>query len=396
MPIAFTPDPGLAGTLDLDAEFAFAPDLVYLNHGAFGATPRRVRTAQDHWRTRIEANPGAFFQGDYPLLVREAAAAAAGFLGGQADDWVFVENATAGVNAVLGSLALQPGDEILTTTHAYGAVRNAIAHHAGRAGAKLVEAALPLPAIDDDAVIAAVAAALGPRTRLAVIDHVTSSTATVLPAARLGALARAAGVPVLIDGAHAPGMLALDVPAIGADWYVGNAHKWLFAARGCGLLWTAPERQAMTHPAVISHGLGRGYTAEFDWIGTRDVTPWLTVGDAIDFCHRLGPERMRAWNHALVVEAATLLTQAWNTEAAAPPSMTGAMASIRLPLPPIGDGASAVRLQTALRARFRIEAPVIPFAGELWLRVSAQVYNRPEHYRRLAEAVGRLVCGAFA
>lgn len=396
MTIAFAPEPGSSVTTDLDAEFAFAPGLVYLNHGAYGATPRCVRTAQDRWRGRIEANPSAFFQADYPGLVREAAGAVAGFLGGRAEDWVFVENATAGVNAVLGSLALQPGDEILTTTHAYGAVRNAIAHHAGRVGAKLVEAVLPLPAIDDDAVIAAVEAALGPRTRLAVLDHVTSSTATVLPAKRLAALVQAAGVPVLIDGAHAPGMLALDVPAIDADWYVGNAHKWLFAPRGCGLLWTAPGRQATTHPAVISHGLGRGYTAEFDWIGTRDVTPWLAVAEAIAFCRRLGPDRMRAWNHALAVEAATLLAQAWNTEAAAPPSMTGAMASVRLPLPPIADVASAVRLQVALRTRFQIEVPMLWLDSELWLRVSAQVYNRPEHYRRLAEAVGRLVCDAFA
>ena len=396
MPTAFTPESWPADAPGLESEFELAPGLVYLNHGAYGATPRCVRAAQDRWRSRIEANPTAFFQGEYSALVREAAGAVAGFLGGRAADWVFVENATAGVNAVLASLTLRPGDEILTTTHAYGAVRNVLAHHAGRAGARLVEAALPLPAIDDDAVVAAVAAALNPRTRLAVFDHVTSSTATVLPAARLAALARAVGVPVLIDGAHAPGMLDLDVPAIGADWYVGNAHKWMFAPRGCGLFWTAPDRQAGTHPAVISHGLGRGYAAEFDWIGTRDVTPWLTIADAVAFCHQLGAGRMRAWNRALAIEAAALLAQAWSTEAAAPPAMTGAMASLRLPLPPVADPASAARLRTALRTRFRIEAAVIPFAGELWLRISAQVYNRPEHYRRLAEAVGRLVCDALA
>jgi isopenicillin-N epimerase len=213
---------------------------------------------------------------------------------------------------------------------------------------------------------------------------VTSPTAVISPVSALTALCRAAGALVLIDGAHAPGMLSLDVPSIGADWYTGNCHKWLMAPKGSGFLWAAPERQADLAPLVISHGFGQGFTAAFDWIGTRDPSGWLSVPAAIDFHQRLGGPALRERNATLAREQATRLAQTWNTERGAPDALTGSMAAVRLPL---REAATAERAQ-ALRAKLfedhRIEVPVTAFAGALWARVSAHAYNRPADYARLA------------
>jgi isopenicillin-N epimerase len=321
---------------------------------------------------------------ELPPALRAAAARLAAFVGARADDLVFVENATAGCNTVLRSLRLAPGDEILVTDHGDTAVRKAAEYAAARAGARVVEAAVPFPLADPAQVVAAVAAWLGPRTRLAVLDHVTSPTAIVFPVRELVAVCRAAGAPVLIDGAHAPGMLSLDVPSLGADWYTGNCHKWLMAPKGSGFLWAAPERQAHTHPLVISHGFGQGFTAAFDWIGTRDPTAWLAVPAAIDFHERLGALALRDRNAALAREQATLLAQTWNTERGAPDALTSSMAAVRLPLREPATAERAQELRKRLFADHRIEVPVTAFAGALWARISAHAYNRPDDYARLS------------
>jgi isopenicillin-N epimerase len=217
-------------------EWNLDPAFLTVNHGSFGATPRVVLAAEAAWRRRMEAQPTRFFAHELPAALRGAAARLAGFLGARGEDLVFVENATSGCNAVLRSLTFAPGDEILVLDHGYGAVVKAARHAAARAGARVVEAAIPFPGTDDDRVVASVTAALTPCTRLAVLDHVTSASALVLPLARMAASCHAAGVPVLADGAHAPGNIDLDVPAIGADWYAGNCHKWLCAPKGCGFL----------------------------------------------------------------------------------------------------------------------------------------------------------------
>jgi isopenicillin-N epimerase len=365
-------------------EWLLDPEVAFLNHGSFGATPRAVLAEQDRWRARMERHPTHFMSEELPPALRAAAARLAAFVGARADDLVFVENATAGCNTVLRSLRLAPGDEILVTDHGYAAVRKAAEYAAARAGARLVEAAVPFPIRDAAQIVAAVAARLGPRTRLAIFDHVTSPTAVIFPVSALTALCRAAGALVLIDGAHAPGMLSLDVPSIGADWYTGNCHKWLMAPKGSGFLWAAPERQADLAPLVISHGFGQGFTAAFDWIGTRDPSGWLSVPAAIDFHQRLGGPALRERNATLAREQATRLAQTWNTERGAPDALTGSMAAVRLPL---REAATAERAQ-ALRAKLfedhRIEVPVTAFAGALWARVSAHAYNRPADYARLA------------
>jgi isopenicillin-N epimerase len=366
-------------------EWLLEPGIDFLNHGSFGAAPREVLAAQDAWRERLERRPCGFMGYELPQAVRAAATRLAGYLGARGEDLVFIENATAGCNAVLMSFPLAPGDEILLTNHGYAAVRNAARHAATRAGASVKEAAVPYPLREPEEIVAAVAAALGPRTRLVILDHVTSPTAVVFPAAELVALCKKAGAAVLVDGAHAPGMLALDVPAVGADWYVGNCHKWLMAPKGAGFLWAKPERQAGLHPPVISHGYETGFTAEFDWVGTRDPSSWLAVPAALDFHTRMGGAALRRRNRELVIAAADSLAEAWRTERGMSDPLTGSMATVRLP-PSAGAATreAAMALRQTLDREAGIEVPVHAFAGALWARISAQAYNETEDYERLA------------
>jgi isopenicillin-N epimerase len=371
-------------------EWLLDPGVAFLNHGSFGATPRAVLAEQDRWRARMERHPTHFMSEELPPALRAAAARLAAFVGSEAKDLVFVENATAGCNTVLNSLRLSPGDEILVTDHGYAAVRKAAAHAAARNGARVVEAAVPFPLDDPARIVAAVGDKLGPRTRLAIIDHVTSPTAVICPLRELTALCHSAGALVLVDGAHGPGMLSLDVPSIGADWYTGNCHKWLMAPKGSGFLWASPARQAETHPLVISHGFGQGFTAAFDWIGTRDPTAWLAVPAAIDVHRRLGGAALRERNAALAREQATRLARVWNTERGAPDPLTGSMAAVRLPLAGPASPERAQELRAKLFAERRIEVPVTAFAGALWARISAHAYNRPADYARLAVCFRRM------
>ena len=267
---------------------------LHVNHGSFGAAPRAVLEVQQEWRRRMEAEPNGFFFQVLPEALRSAAESLGAFIGADGRDIAFVENATTGCNAVLRSLRLTAGDEVLVLSHGYPAVRNAARHIAERAEARVIEAEVPFPRPQPAAIIAGVGAALTRRTRIAVIDHITSPSALVLPLGEIVALCHSAGVPVLVDGAHAPGQIPLDLRAIGADWYVGNCHKWLCAPKGCGFLWAAPERQADLHPVTISHGYGKGFLAEFDWTGTADRSAVLCVAAAIDFHQRLGGRAARS------------------------------------------------------------------------------------------------------
>jgi isopenicillin-N epimerase len=372
----------------LRRRFRLEPGVDFINHGSFGAAPLEVLEAAARWRDRMEANPDRFFREMLPGALREAAAALAAFIGARAAYVAFVENATAGMNAVLRSLRFSPGDEILASAHMYGAVRQAIRHVCEVSGARLVEAEIALPATGEEALLAALVGKLSPRTRLLVLDHIASPTGLVVPVRRAAELARAKGVRVLVDGAHAPGQIALDVSALGADWYVGNCHKWLFAPRGCGFLWAHERAQDGVHPLSVSHDYGRGFTAEFDWTGTRDFSAWLAVPDALRFAHEAGAENIRAYNHRLVAEAAARIAAAWDSAADGPADLHGSMMAIRLPAR-LQRGVSADRggareLQAWLLAEHRIVVAVMPLGGALWARISAQIYNCVEDYARLA------------
>ena len=366
---------------DVRSEWRLDPDFLTVNHGSFGAAPVCVRAVQDTWREQMEAQPTRFMS-QLPGLLRAAADRLGAFLGADGRDTVFTDNATTGCNAVLRSLALQPGDEILMLTHVYGAVRNTVRFVTERAGATMTEASVPFPAVSDDGVVAAVAAALTPRTRLAVVDHIASHSALVLPVAHIVAVCHAAGVPVLIDGAHAPGQIDVDLTAIGADFYTGNCHKWLCAPKGSAFLWVAPSQQAALHPTVISHGLGGGFLAEFDWTGTRDPSPALSVPAALDFHQRLGGSALRARNIALAAKGAASIARRLNTETVPTGS---AMGLVRLPW----DG-KPLDLRARLLAA-GTDAPVHAIGGANWLRISAFAYNEMDDFVRLAELVARVI-----
>jgi isopenicillin-N epimerase len=365
-------------------EFLIAPDIAHLNHGSFGATPRAVMDAAESWRQRMEADTTGFVRGVWPQAVAAARAALAAFVKADPEGLVLVENATQGANAVLRSLDFTPGDEIVFTTHGYRAVTRTIEHVCRTTGAVPKVAEIPAAAIDEDTVVETVGRALSPRTRLIVADHITSPTALVLPAARLVALARERGVPILIDGAHAPGQLALDLAALGADFYVGNAHKWLFACKGAAFLSVAPAWRNRLHPGTISHGYGKGLAAEFDWIGTRDPGAWLSLPDALAFGKRYGWRAIRAHNDALCARAAAALVSAYGTRTIGPASMRAHLAAVALPLDGPADEARGLALYDALFARHRVRAPVMAFDGRMWVRVSAQIYNDIGQYERLA------------
>jgi isopenicillin-N epimerase len=359
---------------------------LHLNHGSFGAAPRTVLEIQQDWRRRMEAEPSWFVFRVLPEALRAAADSLAAFIGVEGKDLAFVDNATTGCNAVLRSLQLTAGDEVLVLSHGYPAVRNAARYAAERAGARIVEAAVPFPRPEQAAIVASVAAALTSRTRIAVIDHITSPSALVLSVAEIVALCRLAGVPVLVDGAHAPGQISLDLAAIGADWYVGNCHKWLCAPKGCGFLWAAPDRQADLHPVTISHGFGKGFLAEFDWTGTADRSAFLSVPAAIDFQRRLGGPALMARNAALAAEASALLRHRFGTETGAIGTMAGAMGVVRVPVLGPATPERAMELRRKLLDR-RADAPLHAIDGGIWLRISAHAYNEIEDYQRLAELI---------
>jgi isopenicillin-N epimerase len=341
-----------------------------------------VLAAQDEWRARMESQPSRFMRRVLPDALRDAAAVLAGFIGAAPDDLGFTDNATTGVNAVLRSLPFAAGDEIVVLSHVYGAVANAVRHVATAAGARVVVAALPFPDPAQPAVLAALEAALTPRTRLAVLDHITSASALVLPVAAMVALCRARAVPVLVDGAHAPGQVSLDLTSIGADWYTGTCHKWLFAPKGAAFLWAAPDRQDGLHPAVISHGYGGGFRAEFDWTGTRDPTAFLAVPDAIAFHARLGGAALMRRNAALAAQATSLLARRLHTQAGATGAFAAAMGCVRLPIDPGRADAFNEALMDA-----GTDAPVHALDGAAWLRLSAQAYNDLADYDRLGDLI---------
>jgi len=379
------------------------PAIAYLNHGTVGATPRRVLQAQQQLREEIERQPARFMlrelmslspdrpaaDGDVPRL-RRAADAVAAHLGARGDDIVFVDNASSGFNAVLRSLPLKAGDEILVFDHAYGALARTARFVARGSGAQVVEAPLPWPMRDEASCLEALSRHLTPRTRIAVLDHVTSETALVLPLKAMAALCRERGVPVLADGAHAPGALALDIASLGVDWYTANLHKWAFAPRGCGVLWVAPERREGLHPTIISWGLDQGLHQQFDWTGTRDPTAWLCAPAGFRFMSEvLGEEAMRDYNHALAWHAAQRVSDAFAQAFPTPRAMVGSMVSIPLPAAFGSEPADAARLQNWLLFEQQIEAPVALRSGRLSIRVSAQVYNDEADIERLVQALQR-------
>ena len=380
------------------------PDMTYLNHGTVGAPPTRVLQKQQALRDEMERQPSRFVLRELGCeqpapwrresRLREALGRIAPFFAARADDLAFVPNVTTGINAVLRSVPLAAGDELLLTNLGYGAVALAAGVITRERGATVRSVALPHPLRDPGEVVDAIVRALTPRTKLVVVDHITAQTALVLPVAAVAAACHARGVPVLVDGAHAPGSIALDIPALGADWYAANLHKWAHAPRSCGIIWAAPEHQATLRHPVVSWGSGRGFHAEFDHYATSDSTSYLAAPEGIAMLREWGFDAVRAYMHGLAVDAGRALTDRWGTALHTPDEMIGAMVTVPLPERAGTTTEEATRLRLALLTDDRIEVQLHAWRGRLWVRVSAQIYNDLADVTRLAEAVERRTAAA--
>jgi isopenicillin-N epimerase len=376
------------------------PGITFLNHGSFGATPRRVLAKQREYQEQLEREPVRFLVRELEPLLDATREAVAQFVGADAAGVALVTNATAGVNAVLRSLDLDKFDELLVTTHEYGASRNALDYVARMNDAKVVPVEIPFPIESADVVVERVLSAVTSRTRLLLIDHITSQTALIFPIERLVRELHERGIDTIVDGAHAPGFLPLNLRELGAAYYTGNLHKWVCAPKGAAFLYVRENRRRTIRPTSISHGASATrrdrsrYLLEFDWTGTFDPSAWLAVPEAIAFMQSLlpggWPELMQR-NRALAVAARDLLTSRLGIAQPAPDDMLGAMAAVPLP---DGDANEAPSLygdplQDRLLFDHGIEVPIVPWPEppKRVLRVSAQIYNTMSDYEKLADAL---------
>jgi isopenicillin-N epimerase len=380
------------------------PEVAFLNHGSFGACPRPILDHQAGLRARMEREPVLFLWKELEGLWDEARTDLAAFVGCGPEGLVFVNNASTGVNTILASFPLSRGDEVLVTDHEYNACRNALDAAAARSGATVVLAPVPFPLTSPDEVVEAIVKRVSQRTRLLLVDHITSQTGMVFPVGEIVREMARRGVETLVDGAHGPGQVPLRIDSLGAAFYTGNCHKWLCAPKGAAFLYVREDWRDRVRPLVVSHGANTPRTdrsrflMEFDWTGTDDPTAVLCVPECI---HLLGALCEGGWqelmdaNRALALQARTALCAHLGIGSPCPDSMVGSMAAF--PLPEGVPGALAPPLyldplQEHLWERFRIEVPVQawPAPPKRVLRISAQVYNSPEQYSRLAGALGEL------
>lgn len=371
-------DPAMVDAFGLD------PSIVHLNHGAFGLAPAVVRAAAATWREQAERNPHRFNRVELPGLIAGARTQAADYLGVPPGQVGWVRNVSEGVSAVLGSLDLVPGDELVTSRHGYGSVRMALEHWARRRGAIVREAVFPVGATDDE-VVEAYVAVRSARTRIAVVDQITSSTATVLPVAMVAAAMDL--VPVLVDAAHVPGSLPADVAGLGATWWVGNLHKWAYTPRGSALLWRS-DSAPPTWPNVLSWQVEDGYAASFDYPGTWDYAAWLAVPDGLAFWTHLGGWDQVSRLGSLVAAGQRHLASVLGTSLdGLPATPAPTMRLVPLPQGILQDPADVSRVYERLSSEHRIEVAPILFDGVGYVRVAAAPYNTEDDYERLAECL---------
>ncbi len=382
-------------------QFLLKPEVTYLNHGSFGATPRIVFEAQAQWQRELESEPVQFLWGDLEPRLRTVRERVGQFVGAHPDDLALVTNATTGVNTVLRSLKLKAGDELVTTSHGYNACTNAMRSVSSRFGAHVKIASVPFPVVDENQVFDAIEKCINDRTVLVLVDHITSPTALIFPVEWIVKSCQARGILTLIDGAHAPGMCELNLREIGADFYTGNLHKWVCAPKGAAFLHVKREHQSWVEPLVVSHGANASRTdvspfrLNFDWVGTSDPSAFLSVPQALESVaamHEQGwPGVMKA-NHELVLEGADIVNEVLPQAARVPEHLLGSMAALALPVrqsapPSLPGGGEMDALQRRLFLAYGIEVPIFAFEGQRLLRISAQRYNSRADYELLAKAL---------
>ena len=373
--------------------FPLKRGLVYLDQGGYGVTPNKVMRAREKLLRDIEIAPRTFFMYEYKPAWQAMRALVAQRFSIGAGDVALIENTTEGINAILQSFPFAPGDEILTTTLTYGAIQNAATYIARLHGVKVVQADLRFPDPSPEQCVEAVTKSITARTKMAILDHITSSTGLVLPITAMTKICRERDAAVLVDAAHGPGQVAMDIGAINADWYVANLHKWYFVPRGCGFLWSAPEQQDFLRPAVLSWDIAEKFPDRFDWTGTRDPTPWLSLPAAFAFMDHFGEEKVRAHNHQLVLEGAALLSSVWDVKVNTPECMIGSMVLVPLPedLPYPLTEQGRLHLQEDLAVKFKIIACVsFSTPTRHYLRIAASIYNALNDYKKLAQAINTM------
>ncbi|MCA9274885.1 MAG: aminotransferase class V-fold PLP-dependent enzyme [Phycisphaerales bacterium] len=387
----------------LATQFMLDPEVVYLNHGSFGACPRRVLDAQSAHRERIERDAMRFYIYDLWTDIDRSREALGSLINAEAEDLVFVSNATSGVANVIANVDLRPGDEVLVTRFEYPACINNLRRACEQTGAELVVVDLPWNPIDEDSVVEAIMGRVSDRTRLAMFSLITSATAVRMPVERLIAELNGRGVETLLDAAHGPGCVPMDIKAWNPTYCTGNAHKWLCSAKGCAFLYVHKDKQGGFRPVILSNdaygikaAIGRtkrsAFNHEFDYMGTDDRTPMMVVADAIETLggfYTGGIDELMERNRAMCIEARDLLCGALGTEPVVPDSMLGPLAVIDIPAP----GMDPRVLRERLMAEHRIESMIVPNPGgdTPMIRVSPQVYNSMEQYRYCADAIRSIV-----
>lgn len=378
--------------------------MIFLNHGSFGACPKPVRDRQNELKELMEKEPVEFLARNMQGLLEEARKALANFIGAQSEDLVFVPNATHGVNTVLRSIPFKEGDEIICTNHIYFACTNALNFISSLSGVRIVNVLIPYPPRSREDLIDPILSSISPRTRLVLIDHITSPTALIFPIEEIVRELEGKGIPVLVDGAHGPGMVPLNMNALQASFYAGNCHKWLCTPKGSAFLWVRKDWQKKIRPLAISH-LGGDYgpcenpfQVEFSWSGTMDLTPYLTIPYALRFLGSLYPggiEELMRRNHELTLYGKKVLAEALNRDFLLPEEFIGSMVSFPIPpreAPwPLSKGFWDPD-QERLFKEFKIEVPVIywPQPPRRLIRISAQAYNEKWHYELLKEALRKI------
>jgi isopenicillin-N epimerase len=369
-------------------------DSVFLNHGSFGACPKFILDKQVEYRKQLEANPMRFFIRQMEGIFEDSRRKVAGFVNADADDLVFVQNATTAVNTVFRSLRFTPGDEILFTNHIYGACRRLLEFVADQTGAKLVEANFEFPVASPGIILDAILEKVTARTRIALVDHISSASALIHPVENIVSELEKRGVDTFVDGAHAIGSIPLDLEKTGAAYYTANCHKWLCAPKSAAILHVRRDKQHGLYPVVISHAGHRAepFSERFFWPGTWDPTPMLCVGDAIDYLDSLFPGGWPALmqrNHDLCLEARALVCNVLEIEPPCPGSMIASMAAIPLPLTSLStppDYKSFDSWQEQMFNEYRIEIPSWQWEAPptRLTRISVQLYNSPDQYRYFA------------